>query len=65
MKQNPPKFYRIPNDVVRDRRFSDAERLEILAAWGNFDGAVPAEIEQVREAQQEVERKRAEAATEK
>jgi len=33
IKQDPAHFYRQPNDVMRDRRFSDAERLEILSAW--------------------------------
>ncbi len=33
IKGNPPRFYRMPADVLRDRRFSDAERLEILVAW--------------------------------
>jgi hypothetical protein len=65
MKQNPQKFYRAPGDVVRDRRFTDAERLEILRAWETFDRAVPAEIQQVQDAQKEIERKRAEAASEK
>jgi len=30
---NPPRFYRMPGDVLRDRRFDDAERGEILRAW--------------------------------
>ena len=29
----PLRFHRAPLDVVRDRRFSDKERLEILGAW--------------------------------
>ena len=33
IKQNPPRIYRAPADVLRDRRFADAERLEILRAW--------------------------------
>ena len=33
IKQNPPRIYRAPGDVLRDRRFGDAERLEILKAW--------------------------------
>jgi len=65
MKQNPQKFYRSPSDVIRDRRFSDAERSEILAAWENLDGAQPAELQQVQDAQKEMERKRAEADAEK
>jgi hypothetical protein len=31
--QDPVRFHRAPLDVVRDRRFSDAERLQILSAW--------------------------------
>ena len=33
IKSHPPRFYRAPNDVMRDRRFDDSERLEILRAW--------------------------------
>ena len=33
IKQNPARIYRTPGDVLRDRRFADAERLEILHAW--------------------------------
>ncbi|HWA90956.1 MAG TPA: hypothetical protein VG889_13025 [Rhizomicrobium sp.] len=33
IKSDPARFYPAPSDVVRDRRFSDAERLEILEAW--------------------------------
>jgi hypothetical protein len=33
IKQRPGRFYRIPSDVMRDRRFDDTERLEILRAW--------------------------------
>lgn len=33
IKQNPARIYRAPGDVLRDRRFGDAERLEILRAW--------------------------------
>ncbi len=33
IKQNPERIYRMPADVLRDRRFGDAERLEILLAW--------------------------------
>jgi hypothetical protein len=31
--QNPARIYRLPGDVLRDRRFSDSDRLEILRAW--------------------------------
>ena len=33
IKENPARIYRTPGDVLRDRRFGDAERLEILRAW--------------------------------
>jgi hypothetical protein len=31
--QNPARIYRLPADVLRDRRFGDSDRLEILRAW--------------------------------
>jgi hypothetical protein len=31
--QNPARIYRLPGDVLRDRRLTDADRLEILRAW--------------------------------
>jgi hypothetical protein len=33
IKSDPPRYYHAPSDVMRDRRFSDTERLQILAAW--------------------------------
>jgi hypothetical protein len=33
IKSDPARYFRSPNDVGRDRRFSDPERLEILKAW--------------------------------
>ena len=30
---NPARFYRMPADVLRDRRFGDDERYAILTAW--------------------------------
>jgi hypothetical protein len=33
IKLKPARFYRLPGDVMRDRRFADGERLEILHAW--------------------------------
>lgn len=58
MKQNPQRFYRSPSDVIRDRRFSDAERLEILEAWEGMAGAGSEELQQASEARKEIERKR-------
>jgi hypothetical protein len=48
IKARPNRFYRIPGDVVRDRRFDDSERLEILRAWQDETDALRAqEIGQV------------------
>ncbi|HET7083920.1 MAG TPA: hypothetical protein VFI23_04060 [Rhizomicrobium sp.] len=33
IRRHPARIYRTPNDVLRDRRFTDSERLEILRAW--------------------------------
>ena len=33
IKARPRRFYRVPGDVMRDRRFGDSQRLEILRAW--------------------------------
>lgn len=47
IKQNPSRIYRTPADVLRDRRFADPERLEILRAWRQGEGgfAQAAELE--------------------
>ena len=37
IKQHPARIYRTPNDVLRDRRFSDGERLEILRSWRDVE----------------------------
>ena len=39
IKNNPARIYRAPGDVLRDRRFADPERLEILRAWRESDPA--------------------------
>jgi hypothetical protein len=44
IKLNPARYYRAPSDVKRDRRFSDTERLEILAAWERDARAVSGEM---------------------
>lgn len=33
IKIDPSRYFRSPNDVSRDRRFTDQERLLILRAW--------------------------------
>ena len=32
-KLDPARFYRHPSDVLRDRRLTDQDRKEIIAAW--------------------------------
>ncbi|MBV8978734.1 MAG: hypothetical protein JO261_09170 [Alphaproteobacteria bacterium] len=65
IKADPSRFYPAPTDVIRDRRFSDTERLEILKAWerdarssyeGEDDiGEQPGALEVVMKARTEVE----------
>jgi len=67
IKNNPANFYRTPNDVGRDRRFSDVERLEILEAWERdaralavaddegMTGGEPSRLKTVVEARREIE----------
>jgi hypothetical protein len=46
IKMRPARFYRSPGDVMRDRRFDDTERLEILHAWaGDAETMVAPQIE--------------------
>jgi len=47
IKQHPARIYRTPNDVLRDRRFSDGERLEILRSWRDTEEAPAGGIEAV------------------
>jgi hypothetical protein len=60
--QDPTRFHRAPFDVVRDRRFSDDERLQILGAWEREirqqDGVDESQrLQLVTDARQEVERR--------
>ena len=32
-KLDPGRFYRNPSDIIRDRRLTNEERLDILTAW--------------------------------
>ncbi len=45
IKQNPARIYRAPADVLRDRRFADGERLEILRAWKEHQASPALESE--------------------
>lgn len=44
IQRNPARFYRMPADVLRDRRFGDDERRDILKAWALADTTRDAEI---------------------
>lgn len=60
--QAPARFHRAPLDVIRDRRFSDSERLQILSAWERDIRAEDGDGEQYRlqlvsDARSEVERR--------
>jgi hypothetical protein len=57
IKVRPARFYRLPGDVMRDRRFDDSERLEILHAWRN-DAEAVAVAPQVENAIRELENRR-------
>jgi hypothetical protein len=54
IKLRPSRFYRLPGDVMRDRRFTDSERLEILRAWRQ-DGDAAAMAPQIESAIVELE----------
>jgi hypothetical protein len=47
IKFKPARFYRLPADVMRDRRFGDAERMEILQAWLQDAGPSAPQVESV------------------
>ena len=55
IRAHPGRVYRVPGDVVRDRRFDDGERLEILQAWALEADA--ARMDQIEEAIADVRRR--------
>jgi hypothetical protein len=55
IKARPGRFYRLPGDVLRDRRFDDGERLEILQAW--FEDTDPTRAAEIRDIIAELERR--------
>lgn len=62
IKKGPSRFYRAPSDVIRDRRFRDEERLEILSAWESAaqdetERADSTLLHQVMEAKKELQRR--------
>ena len=64
-KLDPSRYYRNPSDVIRDRRLTNQDRLEILAAWervtrereqnGDFD-SLNEGLQQLRRVREELER---------
>ena len=57
IKARPGRFYRLPGDVLRDRRFDDGERLEILKAWAVH--AEPVRAAEIRDVIADLERRAA------
>jgi hypothetical protein len=63
MRTEPTRFFRAPGDVLRDRRFSDPERLGILLAWETLASAANDEdhdvavLNAVHAAREEVQRR--------
>jgi hypothetical protein len=60
IKAEPTRFFRAPSDVLRDRRFSDSERFEILSAWekiAQHAGGEDARLNAIAAARGEVESK--------
>ena len=55
IKAHPDRFYRMPSDVARDRRFNDDERLEILQAWVHHADA--GRMDQIEEAVADIRRR--------
>jgi hypothetical protein len=41
VKIDPARFYRNPSDVMRDRRLTDEDRRQIIAAWERTAGSGP------------------------
>ena len=57
IKARPARFYRLPGDVMRDRRFDDFERLEILRAWLS-ETIAPSLADEIQNAIEELQSRR-------
>ena len=60
-KQAPQRYYRTPFDVIRDRRLTNGDRLEVLNSGekelsGSSDDQVAEKLDQLRRAREEIER---------
>jgi hypothetical protein len=65
VKLDPARFYRNPADIMRDRRLTDEDRKQILAAWErnassleSDDSAITAQeqLQRLRELREQLER---------
>jgi hypothetical protein len=66
-KLDPARYYRNPSDVIRDRRLTNKDRLEILAAWErearerrereDFPSAGDDQLQRLQRVREELERK--------
>ena len=63
-KLDPARFYRNPSDVMRDRRLTDEDRRQIIAAWernaesadtGSFADAASANLEKLRQLRKQLD----------
>jgi len=65
-KLDPSRYYRNPSDVVRDRRLTNQDRLEVLACWerearerqqnADLTDNEGEEVQQLRRVREELER---------
>ena len=64
-KLDPGRYYRHPADIIRDRRLTKEDRLEIVAAWEHatrqllasaaVDGGVEDKLDQLQRLREELE----------
>jgi hypothetical protein len=63
-KLDPARFYRNPSDILRDRRLTDEDRKQIIAAWERTaqsreshgaTGAVQEQLEKLRQLREQLE----------
>ena len=59
-KLDPGRFYRNPSDIIRDRRLTKTDRLEIVMAWeqriaGQTDDGAEERLTQLRKLREEIE----------
>ena len=71
-KLDPARFYRNPSDIMRDRRLTHEDRMQIVAAWernslaqqdDSFGGVAPEHLQRLRQLREELERSGCRAST--